>query len=328
MNRANALILLPRLQVQNANAVSGPLSWGFPSPTAFVGFAHALQRRLSHLIERGFGGVGIVCHRFDPQVSRPAGKRTKVFNLTRNPLGKGGNSASIVEEGRAHMEVSLVIALYDDIDSDDQSCFAEQVMEAAHGMRLAGGSILPQRSGKRYGADYVSLSPALSERAVTYHKLTRRLLPGFMLIQREDKLAKHLDEMRKAGKGSHTLDALLDLSRINFEPDLLDEDNPEEHHWGIRKHSGWLVPIPVGYAGISPLYSPGEVRNSRDAETPMRFVESLYSLGEWISPHRVGDLGKALWHQQTDVENGIYLCTSHYVDSVTTNEISIHKERS
>ena len=44
---AGGLLILPRLQVQNANAVSGPLTWGFPAPTAFTGFAHALDRRLS-----------------------------------------------------------------------------------------------------------------------------------------------------------------------------------------------------------------------------------------------------------------------------------------
>ena len=41
------LLVLPRLKVQNANAISSPLTWGFPPPSAFLGFAHALERRLS-----------------------------------------------------------------------------------------------------------------------------------------------------------------------------------------------------------------------------------------------------------------------------------------
>ncbi len=41
-----ALLLLPRLSIQNANAISSPLTWGFPSPGAFTGFVHALQRRV------------------------------------------------------------------------------------------------------------------------------------------------------------------------------------------------------------------------------------------------------------------------------------------
>ena len=43
---AGGLLILPRLQIQNANAISGPLTWGFPAPTAFTGFVHALERRL------------------------------------------------------------------------------------------------------------------------------------------------------------------------------------------------------------------------------------------------------------------------------------------
>ena len=40
--RFEAVLLLPRLRVQNANAISSPLTWGFPPPSAFTGFAHAL----------------------------------------------------------------------------------------------------------------------------------------------------------------------------------------------------------------------------------------------------------------------------------------------
>ena len=41
-----AWLLLPNLRVQNANAISGPFSWGFPAPSAFTGFVHALSRKL------------------------------------------------------------------------------------------------------------------------------------------------------------------------------------------------------------------------------------------------------------------------------------------
>lgn len=317
MSEAKALILLPRLQVQNANAISGPMTWGFPSPTAFVGYVHALQRRLSVSLEKGFGGVGIICHQFDPQVSRPAGKYTRVFNLTRNPVGKDGSAGAIVEEGRAHIEVSLLITLLDAIDSDERDFFAQDVMEIAHSMRLAGGSILPQRSGKRYEALYLSLSPSQVEQDESFRKFRRRLLPGFALVQREDRLAVHLNEMQETQEGANALDALLDITRLNIDPDQPNPDKPEERQWGVRKHPGWLVPIPVGYAAISPLYQAGEVHNARDNETPFRFVESLYSLGEWVSPHRLTSLQQLLWHQQMDAEKGIYLCSNRYADFET-----------
>lgn len=312
-----ALILLPRLQVQNANAISGPLTWGFPSPTAFAGFVHALERRLADELEEGFGGVGIICHHFDPQVSRPAGKYTQVFQLTRNPLGKDGKTNAIVEEGRAHMEVSLVIALLDYLPEDEQEVFKQRLMGCLHSMRLAGGSLLPQRVERRYQPQLWPLPDDALGQDEVFRKLRRRLLPGFALVQREDRLAERLDEMREDDPKTNTLEALLDLSRLNIEPDQPNPERPGETQWGIRKHPGWLVPIPTGYNAISPLYGPGEVANARDEQSPFRFVESLYSLGEWVSPHRLICMQQLLWYQQTDSESGLYRCINHYSNYLT-----------
>jgi CRISPR type I-F-associated protein Csy2 len=35
----------------------------------------------------------------------------KAFRLTRNPVGKDGSTAAIVEEGRIHLELSLAFAI-------------------------------------------------------------------------------------------------------------------------------------------------------------------------------------------------------------------------
>ncbi len=37
------LLLLDRIEVQNANAAAG-MTWGFPALTQFLGFTHALSR--------------------------------------------------------------------------------------------------------------------------------------------------------------------------------------------------------------------------------------------------------------------------------------------
>ena len=154
VRKAAALVLLPNLCVQNANAISSPLSWGFPSPTAFTGFAHALQRKamergLSACFQEGFGGVGIICHDFQPQVSWSSGDRAHVFHLTRNPGEKDGRAPAMVEEGRAHMEVSLVIAVKDRLSPGEGERFAEELFHIAQGMRLAGGSLLPPPAAKK-----------------------------------------------------------------------------------------------------------------------------------------------------------------------------------
>lgn len=318
-NNLSGLIQLPRLRVQNANAISGPLSWGFPSPTAFTGFVHALERKLAGQLSDGFAGVGIVCHHFEPQVSQPSGRRHKVFCLSRNPVGKDGGAPATIEEGRAHMEISLLIGVRDYFSDTEGQYLAEDLQHAAYGMRLAGGSPL-YRPGKRYAASWHPVAGNLADDTATFRKLRRRLLPGFALVQRDDLLKAHLAEMRQAAPASTALDALLDLSRLNFEPVVTPasaDDQPATVDWQIRKKPGWLVPLPMGYAGISDLYAPGQVANTRDASTPFRFVESLYSLGEWVSPHRLQCFEQLLWTQEADAEKGLYRCHNRHAEFIS-----------
>ncbi len=318
MTDISGLILLPRLRVQNANAISGPLSWGFPSPTAFAGFVHALERKFAGQLPKGLAGVGIVCHHFEPQVSQPAGGRPRVFCLSRNPVSKDGGAPALVEEGRAHMEISLLIAVRDDFTENEGLYLAEDLLQAAYGMRLAGGSPL-YRKGPRYQASWHPQAGTVEDDREIFRKLRRRLLPGFALVLRDDLLATHLAKMRQDAPASNALDALLDLSRLNFDPvsvPATDTAQADKVTWEVRRKPGWLVPLPIGYAGISPLYAPGEVENARDAVTPFRFVESLYSLGEWVSPHRLNNLSQLLWTQETDATNGIYRCTNRYPESL------------
>ncbi|MFG8976368.1 type I-F CRISPR-associated protein Csy2 [Pseudomonas paraeruginosa] len=307
-----ALLLLPRLSIQNANAISSPLTWGFPSPGAFTGFAHALQRRIGATLDIELDGVGIVCHRFEAQVSQPAGKRTQVFNLTRNPLNRDGSSAAIVEEGRAHLEVSLLLGVRGDgLDDHPAQEIARQVEEQANAMRLAGGSILPRCGGcfPAPSAELLMLGGSDEQRRKDQRRLTRRLLPGFALVSREAVLQRHLEDLRSTTPEATTLDALLDLSRLNFEPPATAPEeaaSPLDALWQVRDKPGWLVPIPAGYNALSPLYAAGEVRNARDRETPLRFVENLFSLGQWISPHRVTALQDLLWYHQVEPDEGLY----------------------
>ena len=137
-------------------------------------------------------------------------------------------------------------------------------------------------------------------------------------MERGDQLARRLSELRESQPQATSLDALLDLSRLNFEPGEFNPENPETFEWGIRKKPGWLVPLPVGYAALSPLHGAGEVENARDDSTPFRFVESLYSLGEWVSPHRMTNLNQLLWHSTADTEKGLYRCVNRHPETLET----------
>ncbi len=316
-----AVVVLPRLRVLNANAISSPMTWGFPAPGAFTGFVHALQLRLNaegHDLR--FGGVGIVCHGFEPQVYTPPGKRTHVFTLSRHPVDKDGGSSAIVEEGRAHLEISLVIAATGEgCPVNDAKCAAlvARILTVAQGMRIAGGSVVPHPERSRYPAQWYCWDDGDHDKCLKeFRKLRRRLLPGFALVSREQLLSEHLETLQKTEPQTNALDALLDLCRLKIEPEIVGE--PEESSngkvaWNVsRPYRGWLVPLPVGYAAISPLYAPGEVKNARDNSVPFRFVESVLSLGEWVGPHRVSRLEQLLWHHDAQPDAGLYRLRNSY----------------
>jgi hypothetical protein len=50
------------------------------------------------------------------------------------------------------------------------------------------------------------------------------------------------------------------------------------------------------------------VVQARDATTPLRFVESVFSIGQWISPHRLRDAAQLIWWPTYDEATGLYRC--------------------
>ena len=323
----DGLLILPHLRVQNANAISSPHTWGFPAPPAILGGVHALERRLASRFRQRFGGVGIVCHHFEAQTFKPNKRQHRVFTQSRNPIylvrdfqkfNKDKTPPAIVEEGRAHLEVTLLIAVHGDFDEDlEREDFALAAFDTIQGMRLAGGSLLPPgpRAPK---AEWVGWPAAQREQHAVFRRLRRRLLPGFALVHRPDLLGERLAKLQAEDASMGVLDALLDLTRLNHSPVLPeaagDAPPPDKVDWQIEQRPGWLVPLPIGYAGISELHAPGSVANSRDATTPFRFVESLLSLGQWISPHRIDCLEQLLWHFGGDPQVGLYRCINRYAE--------------
>ena len=55
------LLLLPHVRIESANAVSG-LTWGFPSMTHFLGYVHALSRKVVDEFGVSFDGCAVVSH--------------------------------------------------------------------------------------------------------------------------------------------------------------------------------------------------------------------------------------------------------------------------
>lgn len=304
MSNAAALLTLSHLRVENANAVSGPLTWGFPPPTAFTGFAHALQRRLDDVT---LGGIGIVCHRFDPQVYQPPSPHLQIFRLMRHPYNAGwkafkSEAAALIEEGRAHLDITLLIEIRTEHNEDARNTLADRIQTIIPTLRLAGGSI---RAWRRIRVD--SWKEWKEDQQNDFKKLRYQLLPGFALVQRDDLLTAHLATLRQERPEASPLEAFLDLLALHAEPKPGATDAACE--WlHKRRKPGWLVPLSTGFAALSPLHEAGTVPGARDAVTPFRFVEGLTTIGQWLSPHRLHDLDQMLWHPETDEEKGLYLC--------------------
>ena len=309
------LVVLPHLRVQNANAISSPLTHGFPSMTAFLGLMWALQRKAQAAgLGIRFKAVGVVCHDHQEQATRGGFVRT--FHLSRNPVGKDGGSAALVEEGRIHLELSLVFAAdcpgWNQDDARDQDLAA--LADLLAGMRIAGGSVLPASQPWRHRNRpwRLDLTGTEQDRSAAFRKARMRLLPGFALVGRDDVLDQRLRELQKGNPDASRLEAWLSLARINWR--WSPPEGSDKGGWhNDRTGRGWIVPIPVGYGALGALQLPGSVANARDPTTPFRFVESLYSAGEWLSPHRLAEAEQLLWYADTHVESGLYRCRNDHV---------------
>ena len=314
------VLVLPHLMVHNANAVSSPLTHGFPSITAFLGLMWALERKTRAAgMELAFNAAGVVCHSFDEQTTE--GGFVKSFRLTRNPVGKDGGTAAIVEEGRIHLDVSLLLAVYAERwDEDAQQRDLQTIADLLQGMRIAGGTLLPNARvyGTRTQPWIADFTGNADDQIHEFRKLYPRLLPGSALVARDDLIDRRLQELQATTSGATHLDAWLSLSRINWHYDAAAESGKGAWQNDHRKGSGWIVPIPVGYGALGDLHPAGSVPNARDTTTPFRFVESLYSMGEWIGPHRLHSPQDLLWYADSRPDEGLYRCRNDYRALETT----------
>jgi CRISPR-associated protein Csy2 len=283
------ILLIPKIKIQNANALSSPYTIGFPAMTAWLGATHALERKLKNtdFAEVQFKSMSVICHNIDLQTYRGDGDFVHSIIGTGNPLDKTGKRPSFIEEARCHLTVSLIIECgeVDSIDDDDE--FTELIDSFMLRMKLASGDCLSFTA-----TELIEVDDEKSQK-----KLLRRLMPGYCLIERRDLMIKAMD------KGQDAIDSLLDYLKVTHH---CETDNNEKVEWkSSRIEKGWIVPIATGFHGISEL---GKASNQRDSETDHRFAESIVTLGEFIMPYRINNFDNMLWHYHTDLENNLYIC--------------------
>lgn len=378
-------ILFNRIQVQNANAIAG-FTWGFPAITHFLGFSHNLARKLSetetfnHLV---LGGCAVVSHKQQVHTYKPYDYQ---FTQNRNPpyLKSHDKTATppVIEEGKMNMTVSLLIGCNGYI-GNRQDALINWLTNACLLQRLAGGTVLKIASVEIFD----------DQSSDTLYLIKRKLLPGFLLLDRSNYLEKHFQFLQQHNPDIEMLDAWMDFIMIKQKArpksDLItkhlveiaktkseDKQNltlleswnnhclkPYQEHdipddlisyfaqylqtnatdkllnqwkyyyaptekteadweYVAKPNTGFLVPIMVGYKAISEVYENDQVENTRDNETPVCFVESVDSIGEWQSVHRLKtmeELKQSLWYYT--YENHWYLC-KQYSMSQKSSEIT------
>ncbi len=371
----NQYIIISRIKVQNANAIAG-FTWGFPAITHFLGFVHALSRRMAvnqQFDDISVSGCLVVAHEHHQHIF---GNYEKHFIQNKSqPYLYGTDSAKksqtppVIEEGKMNMTVSLIIP-YSGTIGNREDDFKKWFETQCYLQRLAGGMILHIGN--------VVLQTFEDESDVRV--MMRRMLPGFVLVDRADYLKDHYETLKKENSDVELLDAWLDFSALkqkarpkchlitehlqsliknNMEDDAntqmfidwqnhldkpyeegrepknvqsyfdsmkKDKENKKlleqwksyyepnkktEVDWEYipKPRPGYLVPIMTGYKAISNVYENREVANTRDSETDVCFVESVHSVGEWLSAHRIKtmeQLKESVWNYT--YEENWYLC--------------------
>ena len=285
-------LLIPHLKIQNANAMSSPYTIGFPAMTAWLGAVHALQRKLQ---AQGYTNivldkVAVSCHHFDLQTYKGRGDFVHSIVGTANPLDKDGNRPAFIEEARCHLEVSLVIECQN-IDPDEKEQFLEDVQQLICSMKFASGDVLAVKKCQILQFD----EDADQDRELK--PILNKLMLGHVLVERRDLVIESMKQ------GKDALDAVLDYLKVTHSSSV--DENGKVIWTSKRNAQGWLVPIAVGFQGISEL---GIAKNQRDADTPHRFAEAVLTLGEFIMPYRIESIDQLLWQYHVDLENNLYLC--------------------
>ncbi|WP_131669123.1 type I-F CRISPR-associated protein Csy2 [Psychrobacter pygoscelis] len=328
-------ILLERIHVQNANCVAG-LTFGFPAITHFLGFSHALGLKLRDNYPIDIQGCAVFCHAHESHTYQAKGFGDFTFIQRKaSPTFKKHASSSppIIEEGKMNLCVSLLLSCDHLYLSREQEILniKQQVMSQANRLKLAGGSIT-----KIEGISVYNQPESADDAELQVRLLKRKLMPSFVLCDRHSVLIEHYKTLKADNNDIDLLEAWLDFSRLTYQAksdSLTESINTSDSsfdrvEWVLKEKpaKGWLVPIMTGYSAIAPLQEKGEVIGARSPEYPFSFVEAVYSIGEWLSTHRISSIDALIW--QYHYEADWYLCRQSALSNLETTSDDYQYESS
>ena len=305
-------LIFKKVVIEGANSISSPITYGFPAITGFLGSFHAMSRKMTEdarLAGVSLGGVLIACYDCQPQIYRQNNYSNYTFNQTRNPIKKDGKTASIIEEGKCRLVVSFVVEVLadDELMPEQQNHLIQQTTQWIQQQRMAGGSV--------QGLD--RFDPVQYFDQYDIGMLTPQLLPAFVLMDAQDDFAEIIDEIKQDNSEANALDALIEVCALHQIPETQKNGDTKWSTMTRKSGHGWVVPMPIGYQGISELYDAGVMQNVRNPEYPSQYVEAIYSLGKWVYPQRLNDtsgknaIANAFWRYHYDADQSSYLVTQN-----------------
>lgn len=249
-------VILPRLQVQNANAQ--PILWMIapPSMMAYSGFAHAFALAVGASTHAGFA---VVHHdiAFQGEISggeiNPHQFRAAQFIDKVDYSSKSKYALSSQPTARCHMTVSLVIRF--DAESSINETKIEPFLRAA---RIAGGSIVQHRFSIK---DKTLILP----RANYSRCIADRVGGGFSLKERKDLMFLQSGDKDR-------LDPFIRTITRPFDP--LPEGPVDP--LAVTDNRKWITPTTLGYMRVTELAERSMVRNGllhAFAEPLLGFIE-------------------------------------------------------
>jgi len=290
------ILLIPNIKIHNANALSSPYTVGFPAMTAWLGFMHALERKLSHsdIPTITFTGLIVSCLDITLQTYKGYSDYVSSLIVTSNPLLKNEKRPAFIEEARCDLEVTIAI-----------ECQINTVIDYAVVVRTI-NKMLPTFKIASGDTTFSKSCRFLEVENSKPQTLTRYLMPGFCLVSRNELMQEAMNN------GQDCIDAILDYVKLTSHIEIDENKKITKSKFQRKEEKGWLVPISVGYQGISELKL---TKNQRDSKTPHRFAESVVTLGEFKMPYHFDTIEEMIWRYQPYKDNDLYLCENNFINN-------------
>jgi CRISPR-associated protein Csy2 len=276
-------LVIRNISVQGANANSGMFAIGYPSMTAFVGFANAFLRSLAANLSTNvpvLEGIAIVHHRGRARLYGQYGdkmtERRYHFDRSEGP-SKEEHWFSPPSDLQPQCDLTFSIIVAATIDNVTLAQMIEYpaLLDILIGPRCLGGVV----AGHRGMISVETLTEALEATS-----------PGFVIVDETASLESGDPEDPR-----DALDVMLDHLCFPWRME------------GERRIHRRLLPTQIGFRAVSPLARrPG----ARDPETDHAFAEPLIGLAEWRRKHDViydrNLLSQSHWRPSIDRTSGLF----------------------